>query len=637
MRRSTFALMSDSHRRVDVLAITVLGVFVVGLIGVLARVAQLQVSPGDDLRPFIQSRISSRPEMGRRGDLVDRRGRVLAATIMGTRVFIDPVTFGAPDGEKFARIGAVVGMDAGEVADRVVPRLEANRQLVEAGENPIRYVSVGSVLTEGQAAMASEMKIAGVHTERVPVREVVGGAAAASLIGKVGFDRNGLLGAEKAFDIALQPTQGEIDYVRDARGRPLWVEAAGYQPAETGDTIRLSIDSAIQEIVEDELVRGVKDFNAAGARCVMIDPNTGEVLAIADVVRTPPDAKPFSREALKAAIASGHFVRFLTLKPDPGRTVHPSLGRNRCVEDVYEPGSTFKPFVWSSITERGLAQLGEMVNTHGGSWTTPYGRTIDDVVRLDSQTWRDVLINSSNIGMSQTVTRIASRDLRSDLSALGFGNTTKIGLPDEASGLLTSLRNWTQYTQTSVSFGYEVAVTPLQIVRAFAAFARRGDLAGTIPSLSMRALDPNAPLPVAARIYSPATARETRDAMAVVATKMAERANARFKDDPPLRYSLFGKSGTSKISRPGMRGYFERQYTSSFIAGAPQNNPKIVMVVVVDDPGPELRDQLLHFGSQTAGPILARIARRTLEYMGEVPDLPDPEGGKPAKSVAVVD
>lgn len=624
MKRFRAAMLNDAGWRVDALGLVVVCVFSLGLVAVLARVAQLQMSPSAELQPFIQSRITSRPEMGRRGDLVDRRGRVMAATTVGVRVFIDPVLFGPPDGVKFARIGAAVGMDVGDVADRIVPRLEASRIRVEAGESPIRYVPVGSVLTAGESAMAAELRMPGVHLEPVPVRELVGGDSMASIVGKVGYGDKGLLGAERSFDSELQPERGEIDYVRDARGRPLWVEATGYRPAETGETIRLSVDSAIQEIVEKELARGVVEFDAAGMRCVILDPNTGEVLAMADVVRTPPDAHPFSAAALKSAHASGKFVRFLALKPDPGRTVHPALGRNRCIEDVYEPGSTFKPFVWSSITDRGLARPGEWVNTHGGVWMTPYGRRIEDVVRLDGQSWRDVLINSSNIGMSQLVTRVPFHELRNDLSHLGFGSKTDIGLPGESGGLLTSPRNWTQYTQTSVSFGYEVAATPLQMVRAFSAFARRGDRAGTVPAITMHAELGAVDAP-AERVYSAATAELARDAMGVVAMKMAERAGVRFKDEPAMRYTLFGKSGTSKLNRPGMKGYFDRQYTSSFIAGAPAENPRIVIVVVVDDPGPKLRDQLLHYGSQTAGPILVRITRRTLEYMGEVPSLPDPK------------
>jgi cell division protein FtsI (penicillin-binding protein 3) len=367
----------------------------------------------------------------------------------------------------------------------------------------------------------------------------------------------------------------------------------------------------------------VEEFNAAGVRCVVVDPATGEILAMADVVRTPPDAQPFSAEALRSAHASGRFVRFRTMKEDPGREVHPSLGRNRCVEDVYEPGSTFKPFVWAAITERGLARPAEMVDTHGGSWRTPYGRLIEDVVPLERQSWFDVLVNSSNIGMSQMVTRVPFHELRKDLVTLGFGAKTGIGLPGEASGLLTRPKDWTHYTQTSVSFGYEVAVTPVQMARAFAAFARPGERAGTVPSVTLRAEVGAVDAP-AVRVYSADTAERAREAMSVVAMKMAERAAKRFKDDPPMRYTLFGKSGTSEMPRPGMRGYFDRQYTSSFVAGAPLANPRIVVVVVVDDPGPELRDRLMHYGSSTAGPILVRIARRTLEYMGEVPDLPDP-------------
>ncbi len=316
----------------------------------------------------------------------------------------------------------------------------------------------------------------------------------------------------------------------------------------------------------------------------------------------------------------------MALKPDPGRDVHPALARNRCVEDVYEPGSTFKPFVWATVTELGIFTLDDVIDTEGGVWNTPYGRHIEDVVRRDRMTWTEVLINSSNIGMSKSVEKLSHQQLHDAVRRFGFGRRTGVELPGEATGLVTSMRDWSKYTQTSVAFGYEVAVTPIQMARAFCGFARGGDLAGTLPAAR---LEPphegeNA---IVHRVMDPGVAETARHTLVHVARKAEERL-ARLTRETGWRYIMFGKSGTARIAlgappegkrRPrGFSGYLDGQYHSSFVAGAPVEDPRLVVVVVIDDPGPRLA-RPDRFGAAVAAPVARRVLERGLTYLGAPP------------------
>ncbi|XHC24299.1 penicillin-binding protein 2 [Phycisphaerales bacterium ac7] len=501
-------------------------------------------------------------------------------------------------------------------------RVAENRHRLLEDRRPIRYVSVGLTLDDAQLAQARDLDIRGVALERRSVRESSAGELVAKLIGDVGVDHNGLLGAELRFDDDLEPASGYMDYIRDAQGRPMWVEAGGYAMPQRGSDVRLSIDLAIQKIAIEELERGMEDADSAGGRVVVADPMTGEVLAMADLTRDVRGLVPFDGElATKIKRGEAPAVRFVTLPEDPGKEIHPALSRNRCVEDVYEPGSTFKSFMWAEVLQREKVRPDEMFNTHNGLYKLPYGRrTLNDVTKRAEQTWLQVLINSSNIGMAQGTARMSFREMREAVLRFGFGSKTDIGLPGESAGIVTNQRNWSDYTQTSVAMGHEVAVTPVQMVRAFSVFARDGELAGTLPVLTLRATDDRSPaLSLRRQVIDAWIAQLARETMVDVFDNMVRMMKRNFPDDAEPAFVMFGKSGTAEIPRPDGRGYFEGQYNSSFILGAPVERPRVVVLVVIDDPGPEMRRQRRHYGSQCAGPVAARVAERVLRYMGVAP------------------
>lgn len=374
----------------------------------------------------------------------------------------------------------------------------------------------------------------------------------------------------------------------------------------------------------------------------MLDPLTGEVLAMVDIVLDRTDLQPFPWEPLdpnapRPSVPASR-PRYKTLTDDPGRRIHPALARNRCIEDVYEPGSTFKSFVWSVITERRLAKPDEVFDTEGGRWHTFYGRYIEDVTKRDVMTWREVLVNSSNIGMVKAAERLTFQQLHEAVTRFGFGKRTNLGLPGEGAGIITPMKRWSKYTQTSVPIGHEVAVTPIQMVKAFSCFARPGDLAGTIPEVTLRAVDSESmSLPVVNRVLPADVAAMTRETLAGVThnveerMKQARRMEGEGTPATPWRYVLFGKSGTAEIPlgkapkgmrRPrGSSGYFDNQYNSSFIAGGPIEDPRLVCLVVIDDPGPQRVRSRTHYGSMTAGPVVRRAMERALTYLGTPPSV----------------
>jgi cell division protein FtsI/penicillin-binding protein 2 len=666
----------NPSRRIDAIGVWLGGGITIVLAALLGRVAILQIDPSPTLKQNIQQRVTNRSVPPIRGDILDRRHRLVATTRLGYRVFVDPSALPDPPDEAIVDLSDAIGVPVETLGERIIrfvtvnaalqagipePRAQTDAEvraellgsiLERLGLGPddveqpgeledepadrdavrglIRYVRVSDILTDDQVERVRAAKIPGVHLERRSVREYPGGELMASVIGKVGVDDKGLMGSERKLDPLLQGKDGRVGYVRDSFGRPLWIEAGQVRAAERGQDIRLSIDLELQRLATEELERGVEDADAAGGRLVILDPETGEVLAMVDTVREVAGLAEFPwqpKEAKNWSPPAGDRPRYRTLTEDKGRKIHPALGRNRCVEDVYEPGSTFKPFVWSTITQLGLAIPDEVFDTEGGRWHTAYGRYIEDVVRRPTMTWSEVLVYSSNIGMIKAAQRLTPVQLHDAVDRFGFGHRTNIGLAGESTGIVTSVKNWSKYTHTSVAFGHEVAVTPVQMVRAYTAFARPGEDAGTIVPIRLFATEDKAiERAMIRRVLPSTTAILTRQTMAHVVENLDTRLAHRKDAETGWRYTMFGKSGTAEIPlgkapegfrRPrGCSGYYDNQYNSSFIGGGPIEDPRLIVLVVIDDPGPERIRNRTHYGSSVAGPVVRRVMERALTYLG---------------------
>lgn len=689
-------MRTQPSQRVAVVATLCAAGATLGLMVMVARVAQLQLWPSEQLvaTAKAQSRVSTAPQMGLRGDVLDRRGRVLASTRVGYRVFIDPTIFPEPFEDSVQKLAAAAQVDAALIRDPVKAAIEKNKPVLAAlkaqedakkderrkltplgfgklvlaelkgdpaspkEEEPApkidKYVPIGKggdVLSDAAAEAVRALKMRGVALERHQVREYPGGPEVAPIAGLVDWDNKGVMGAELKLNKDLTGKDGGVKYVRDSLGRPLWIEASNVREPDHGGAARLTIDLEMQRMVTSVLQRGAEECDAQGARCVLLDAQTGEVLALVDVVRPVAGLAEFPFEDKDAPVGPKREIperRYRLTQVPAGSENDAFLSRNRCVEDVYEPGSTFKPFVWSTITELGLAQPSEVFNTHNGHWITPVGRPIDDVKELGKQTWAEVLVNSSNIGMIQAGQRLTYNQMNEMARRFGFGSRTSVGLPGETTGLVTPIQYWTNFTQVSMSFGHEIGVTPVQMARAFAAFCRPGELAGTLVPLrlTMPELDSQGEpgQSVVTRVLPADVALYTRKVMGLVAenmeakikTKPVAKAGSKSEGEgaPTWRYTIFGKSGTAKASpmppfgkrKPkGAPAYFQHQYNSSFIAGGPLENPRVVCIVVVDDPGPKRIASKTHYGSSTAGPLVREIMENALTYLGVAPSPPKSE------------
>lgn len=563
---------------------------VLAMAAMLGRVVQLKLAPDPRLAPAVGTPISTRPEVTRRGDLLDRAGRVIATSTVKYGLYVDPTIAADPD---------TLAIDVARLLKR--NPIEIDKKISQRPDN--RYIVIAPQLEDWQVDAVRKANVKGVGLEPRLIRHYPHNDLAAGIVGKVGFEHTGQAGFEHVFNADMIPTPGKLTFLRDVRRRALWIDPHDYEPGRNGKDVRLSIDLVVQEFAEKRLRQAVEEYNAGGGRMVVIDCNSGEILAMTDILN--------------------HRKGWTEQIDDPLRKVHPALGRNRCVTDPYEPGSTFKPFVWAVATELGKAHPDELLPTPDGPWRTPYGRIIRDAHYYGPSTWRKVLVKSMNSGMAMVAERLTHREMQDALRRYGFGSKTGCGLPGETAGIVTSPKEWRNYTQSSVAIGQEIAVTPLQMVRAFSAFARDGSIVdlrftiedgGTGVSPVQADISTTPPL----RAISPQTVHITREAMKGVMEEGTGR-NAQSG-----KYQMFGKSGTAQLPKRSGKGYHQDRYVSSFIAGAPFDQPRIVVLCVIDDPDRRKG----HYGGAIAGPVVRDVIDDTLTYMGVTPD-------QPAKQIAM--
>lgn len=638
---------------------------------VIGRVIWLQERTPANLAALVNASVRERALPAPRGDIMDRRGRLISATRFGYRAVLDPALL--PEDADLSEVimlsAEALGVEPEAFAERVERAVATN---IERGWKPgfdkparmtdtevraklfqrvsdmlagrtvrppeparfVRYVPLSGPLDEARIEALRGMDLPGVYLERLPVRDTAMSESAAPIVGKLADERKWTTGAEAVLYEDLLGEPGWVRWVRDGSGNPLWIASGELQPAFRGPEQRLSIDLEIQRIAADELQIAVEKADAAGGRAVVFDPDSGEVLAMLDVIREVSGAVEFpfvsapqkGQRAAPMPAYSGPRRRFRFIVADPLRAEEPGAARQRCITDPYEPGSIFKPFAWAGLTDLGLVKDGEIFET-GGQRRLSNGRVIRDVPDPAPRNWHEVLVNSSNIGMATVAERTTPARLRGVLTRFGFGGDSGLELIGERDGSVTPLTKWTTYTQQSVSFGQEITVTPVQLVRAFSAFARSGPLAGTIPAATILASSGDESSRVCERVVSPQAALAAREAMRETAARM-EQVLARKEPDKKRRlYEIFGKSGTAQVPIPtppagkawpaGVRGYLERQYISSFIAAGPTEDPRVVVLVMIEDPGPDLVSRNEYYGSHVAGPAARAIIERTLTYLAE--------------------
>lgn len=570
--RPETAPQQDAHRsrrltwtaRAVVIALTVV------FVGLLGRVYQLQAHPDPQIVRLQDSQIGQAKLDAMRGGLIDRSGRVLAATRIGYRLFCDPSHI----------------MDRTVFAETVAYALGYNPVDIDrklSGRSKSQYVLLDPRMSDEQVDKFKQLDLPGVYIEPITVRDYPQGRLAGTLLGFVGRDGDGLEGLERHWEPRLEGKDGSYKFMRDYKRRRMWVSGRGYVPFDDGENVRLSIDAYIQRVCEEELANTVKQYGADSGQIVVMQPNTGEVLAIAT---------------------------YPSYDPNAFAEVDDAKRRNRPVTDVFEPGSIFKPFVWAGLVEKGAVRPAEIIDTTtSGAWTMDNGRVLHDVEGKGPISWHKVQVYSSNIGMAKGAQRVSVQELYDIMRSFGFGETTGIDLPGEVPGLLRmhEHRGAQSYSHGSWPMGQEIGVTGIQMVRAMCVLANGGVMVQPrIEAWRPAEVESDRPVPAPQRVVSRRTADATVLAMRDTVTEGTGQ-----KADSPY-YDLFGKTGTAQLPRPNGGGYYSDRYMSSFLGGAPADNPRIVVGCFINDPDRSIG----HYGGVVAAPAVKRVVEQSLVYLG---------------------
>jgi cell division protein FtsI (penicillin-binding protein 3) len=430
-----------------------------------------------------------------------------------------------------------------------------------------------------------KLDLRGVGVQLEPVRRYPNGQLAAQLIGWVGREGIGLEGIEMTFERYLRAESGERTVVRDVRRRAMYQEAGSFVAPRDGSHVILTIDAFIQETVEREVARQVEHHKAESGLGIVMNPKTGEVLAMTSIP---------------------------TFEPARGNKASPENRRNRTVTDPVEPGSIFKPFIMVTALAEGVTHPLEMIDCS----RFPGSRRLHDHHAFGVLPAYKIVTRSSNIGMAIIGTRLGNKRMYEALKAFGFGGPTGIDLPGEGAGLLMPLRMWNRYTTSSVPMGHELAVTPIQIITAFSAIANGGRLlqprvVRAVVDRKGDLIEDRSEVIDRGQAVDPAAAATMRDILIqVVVEGTGKRCDLE-------KWQVMGKTGTAQVPYKNRKGYEPGAYLASFIAAAPASDPELAVLVMIRKP-----KKNGYYGSQAALPAVKAILEESLTYLGVPSDKP---------------
>lgn len=551
------------------------GVFALWAGAIGARLYDLQVARHDEFARRAERQQQRVIELDPpRGTVFDARGRELAVSVEVESAFAVPREIGDARATA-AALARVLGGDA--------TRLE--RQLGRDRE----FVWVARKLDPPKARAVRELALPGVYfleesKRYYPLRET-----AAQVLGYVGTDNQGLAGLEARYDAVVAGRAGRRTVLRDAKaGMALPPDLPAAAP-EPGQDLVLTLDAALQGIAERELAAVVTERRALSGSVVLMDPESGALLALAS---------------------------YPTFDPNQFAGAGPESWRLRPVADAYEPGSTFKVITAAAALELGLVRPDEPIDCEMGAITLA-GVRIADHKPFGTLAFRDVIAKSSNVGTIKTALRVSNREYYDTIRAFGFGRPTGIDLPGESPGLLMPVERWPGLAKAYISFGQGISVTPLQLAVAFAAVANGGRLVEPYVVERIGAgAEARHPHPEPVVRGRPVSARTIATLRALLEGVTIEGGTGRAA--AVAGYRVAGKTGTSQKAVPG-RGYLTNEHIASFAGYAPAARPRLVGVVVVDAPrGP-------YHGGEVAAPIFAAITREALLYLNVLPERERPE------------
>lgn len=540
-----------------------LALFGVGFVIVLAQAFNHQVYNKDFLRAEGDKRFEVNQTLpANRGRIEDRNGEFLATSVPVRAVWIIPEELQRATAAQFELLSQTTGLSVDSIKQRM------NNHM---GKTFV-YLKRQVELDKAQALMAE--KLPGVHTLPEVKRSYPQGPITAHIVGFTNIENSGIEGIEKHFDERLSGVEGSRTVLRDRKGRVIQ-DTYAQTPAQDGENVRLTIDSQIQYLSYRALEKAVEHHAADSGGAVVIDTQTGEILSMVSY----PSYDPNDRSARKGGLL-----------------------RNRAVTDVFEPGSIIKPFVAALALDSKAISLNTMFATGNGRYQYQ-GHTITDVSRFNGTlNVSGIIRRSSNIGMAMIAERLRAEQMWTVFKALGFGTAPDIGFPGIATGTLRPWDRWRLIEKATMSYGYGLSTSLLQVAHAYTTFARDGDM---VPLSLVRDEKSQKSL----QVFSRETARNVRAMLEETAGPNGSKIQAMVEG-----YRIGGKSGTARKIVNGK--YSRSDYRGSFVAVAPMSNPRIVVAVTVDNPR-----KAGYFGTLIAGPATAEIISGTLKYLSVPPDI----------------
>ncbi|WP_176717969.1 peptidoglycan D,D-transpeptidase FtsI family protein [Pseudomonas putida] len=555
---------------------------VVGLLALMVgaiswRIIDLQVVDRDFLKGQGDARsLRHIPIPAHRGLITDRNGEPLAVSTPVTTLWANPKEMQASK-DRWPQLAAVLGQNPQQLIERLTQ--QANKEFI--------YLVRGLTPEQGQQVL--DLKVPGVYGLEEFRRFYPAGDVTAHMVGFTDLDDHGREGVELAYDEWLAGVPGKRQVIKDRRGR-LIKDIQVTKNAKAGKTLALSIDLRLQYLATRELRNAIAEQDAKAGSLAIMDVKTGEVLAM---VNQP------------------------TYNPNNRRSMFPAAMRNRAIIDVFEPGSTVKPISMSAALQSGRWKPTDKVEVYPGS--LQIGRyTIKDVSRSEGPILdlTGILINSSNVGMSKIAFDIGGEAIYRVMSQVGLGQYTGLGFPGERVGNLPNHREWRKAETATLSYGYGVSVTALQLVHAYAALANDGKM---VP-LSILKVD-KAPDAVQA------IPQETAKTVQGMLQQVIEAPRGVFRAQVPF-YHVAGKSGTARKATVGSKGYTENAYRSLFAGFGPMSDPRYAIVVVIDEPG-----KGGYFGGLVSAPVFSKVMSGTLRLMNVPPDNLPPANAQQASAV----
>ena len=498
-----------------------------------------------------------------RGRILDRNGQILASSIPASSLWAIPKDFSADRAER-RQLARLIGMTPLELDNRL--------------DDNANFVWLRRLAEDQVAKDVLALGLKGVHQVREYKRKYPEGEAATHVVGFTNVEDRGQEGIELAFEKDLAGRDGMRRVIKDRLGHVVEDIGDSVAPVD-GRDISLSIDSKVQFFAYQRIRDAVAEHKAKAGSVVVLDARSGELLALANF----PSYSPADRRNLSGAQL-----------------------RNRALTDTFEPGSTMKPFIAAWAMESGRVTPDTLIQTAPGRLTIT-GSTITDAHPHGDLTVAQVIQKSSNVGAARMAMQFTPREMWELYAQVGFGQKPQIGFPGAVTGRLRPYKTWRPIEQATMSYGYGLSASLLQIAHAYTVFAHDGEV---IPVTLSRTLDASAETQVVGqRVISPKTAQAVREML-----RMAAGPGGTGPKAQTMGYTVGGKSGTA-YKQEG-KSYATKKYRAWFVGMAPIVNPRIIVAVMVDEPSAGK-----WFGGDVAAPVFSQVVQQTLRTLGVQPDL----------------